>query len=131
MDAEDRAGKASGLSAQLRGIVAAFLGLLEIRVELLGSELEEQMLRLGGMFIVALVCLYLVGLAVVLAAAFFVLVFWETYRLEIVAGLSLFSLLAGMVCWRVLNRLFQARPKPFAATLGELAKDRESLGAGP
>ena len=66
-------------------------------------------------------------MGIVLAIALVVLYFWDTHRLAAVGVLAAAFLAAGVVFGLILRDKAKTRPKPFAITRGELAKDRAML----
>ena len=88
--------------------------IVQVRLELFGSELEQEKLRLYDAVVLAAVGLVLAILALVLAIAFVVLMFQEGYRLPAVGVLTLLLRGGG---WWLLRRAREAlRP----ATAGRL-----------
>jgi uncharacterized membrane protein YqjE len=122
---------AGGLSQSLRRLLDTGVDIVRVRLELFGSELEQEKLRLFDALLRAAIGLMLLGLALVLAIAFVVLLFQEAYRLPTVGVLALVFAVGG---WWLLRRaregLRAAEDGPFSLTLGELRRDREGLGAG-
>jgi len=122
---------AGGLSQSLRRLLDTALDFVRVRLELFGSELEQEKLRLFDALLRAAIGLMLLGLALVLAIAFVVLLFQEPYRLPAVGVLTL--VFGGGGWWLLLRAregLRAAEGGPFALTLGEMRRDRDALGAG-
>jgi uncharacterized membrane protein YqjE len=65
-----------------------------------------------------------------LAALFVILLFWDSYRLQAVAGMAILFALAGTVIVMKVRASFDARPRMLSATLAELHKDAGLLRAG-
>jgi uncharacterized membrane protein YqjE len=125
----DRA-RPRGLFDSLKDLLATISALAQTRLELLGTELEEQVARLAILLVWSIVALFLVFTAVVLAAVAVIVLFWDEHRVLVAFGLAGgMALLAGGSILYVVNQLKQ-RPRMFQATLDELAKDRERLGDG-
>lgn len=121
----------SGLFGSLRRLFDTALGIVHVRLELFGSELEQQKLRLFDALLQAAIGLVLVSLALVLAIGFVVLLFNEGYRLPAVGVLTLGF--AGGGWWllhRARGQLKAGDGGPFALTLGELRRDIDDLRAG-
>lgn len=120
-----------GLFQSLRRLVGTGVEIVQVRLELFGSELEQEKLRLYDALLLAAIGLLLVILALVLAIAFVVLMFQEGYRL---AAVGVLALGFGAGGWWLLRRardgLRAGDGGPFALSLGELRRDREGLGAG-
>ena len=117
-----------GLFQSLRRLVGTGVEIVQVRLELFGSELEQEKLRLYDAVVLAAVGLVLASLALVLAIAFVVLLFQEGYRLPAVGVLTLLFACGG---WWLLRRAREALKAgdggPFAMTLGELRRDRTGL----
>lgn len=123
----DEAGQPVGVFDSLKSFARILLGLAQTRLEILLNELEEQRALLAREALLALAAAFLFGLGLVFTALFFVILFWDTHRL-LVVGLFAALFLAGAAAAYAALRAAQAeRPKAFSTTLGELAKDRESL----
>jgi len=117
--------ESSGLLGSLRSFADGLLGSLHARIELLSLELQEEKFRLIQVFIWISAMVFLAILATVFASLVLVAVFWETARVTVMcslAGAYLVGLIAVLVGFR---RFLAQQPKPFAATLNELKKDRE------
>lgn len=116
-----------GLFDSLKALLATLTALAQNRLELVGTELEEQVARLAILLVWSIVALFLVFTAVVLAAVAVVIVFWDEHRVLVAFGLAGgMALLAGGSILYVMNQLKQ-RPRMFQATLEELEKDRQRL----
>lgn len=122
----------SGLFGSLRRLVDTAVEILQVRLQLLGSELEQEKLRLVEALVQAAIGLVMVALSLVLALGFVVLLFWEGYRLPAIGVLTL--LFGGGGVWLLRRALAKARgPEggPFALSLAELRRDREGLRGTP
>ena len=106
----------------------SLIDLALVRLELFGTELEAEKLRLFNALVQGAVALVLLALALVLSLGFVVLLFWDGYRLAAIGVLALS--LAGAGAWLLMrsrNLLVVRDGSAFALTLGELRRDRESL----
>jgi uncharacterized membrane protein YqjE len=121
------AGPAPGRSGPLRDLLGAALGLLGTHVELLGIEIQEEKERLRQIVVLAILAGAGVTLGLLLASAFIVLLFWDSYRLQALGALVLVWL--GLAAWALagLRRGLAEHPNPFAASVAELERDREHL----
>lgn len=125
-----------GLFESGKRAVDSLLDLALVRLELFGSELEAEKLRLFDALFNAAMGVVLLGLALVGALGFVVLLFWDGYRLPAIGVLTLlFAGIGGWLVQRARHGLKASDGGPFALTLGELRQDRESLrpddGPGP
>lgn len=119
----------SGLLASVRKLSATVVALLQTRLELLSTEAEEHIVRLGRLCAYAAVALFLLMLGVMGATLFIVVLFWDTHRLVTIGLLTLFYLGAGIAAAWHARREARAQPRLFASSLAELAKDHQQLGA--
>lgn len=109
----------------LRSFAEGLLASVHDRIELLSLELQEEKQRLIQVFIWISVLVFLAILATVFASLVLVVLFWETARVAVVSSLA-GAYVAALVAVAVSFRRYLAhQPKPFAATLNELKKDRE------
>lgn len=117
-----------GMFDSLRQLLATLAGIAQTRIELLGTEVEEQVARLTSMLLWTIVSLFLVFTTVTLIAVAVLVAFWDTNRI-LVAGLLAagFGVLALISFLRV-RIVARGRPHLFQSTLDELAKDRDRLG---
>ncbi len=117
-----------GLFNSLRRLLSTALEMLQVRMELLGTELEleKQRILAGLLFGVAAVLVLIVG--VVLACGFVILLMWEGYRLAAVGVLALLFLGGGaLLLHSAQSRLRSPGGGLLAASMAELARDRERL----
>lgn len=121
---------AGGLFHSLRVLLGTTLGMAQLRLELFGTELEAEKLRvLDALWRVGL-GLLLLGVALVLAAVFVLLLFWESYRLAALGAMVLVFVGSGvgMLLWARAG--LRAGPGgPFALSVGELQRDVQGLQA--
>ncbi len=117
-----------GLFESGKRAIDSLIDLALVRLELFGTELEAEKLRLFNALFQAAVALVLLALALVLALGFVILLFWEGYRLAAMGVLTV--VFGGAGLWLLLRArdALQVRDGgPFALTLGELRRDRQSL----
>ena len=125
---DDGAARPRGLFGSLKGLLVTLVGLAHTRLELLGTELEEQVARLATLLVWSIVALFLMFTAVILSAVAIIIVFWDSNRVLVAAGLAVTVAVLAVGAWfHVLSQL-KARPRMFQSTLDELTKDRERLG---
>jgi len=121
------AGKNMGLFASLRRLLGTLLEIAQVRLELLGTEVELEKRRLFDALLFGLVALLVLNVGVVLLCGFIVLLFWESYRLAAVGGLALLFLGATACLVRAARHRLQSPHGMFSATLAELQRDRVGL----
>lgn len=119
--------QSGGILHSARQLGATFIGLLHTRIEIIATEFEEERVRLRQALLFSLVAGFSLAVAALLAVVFLVVLFWDTHRLIAIGVLFLVFVSVGFACLLALVRNAKSRPKLFAATLSELAKDRERL----
>ena len=117
------------MAGRLRGIADAALQMLQTRLELLAVEAQEEKLRLTRLAINIVLCGLLLGFGLVFLMVFLTVLFWEEHRL-LALGLSTAICLGGALFAATnVAREFKQGSRLFAASLAELARDREALRA--
>lgn len=120
-----------GLMQSLRRLADTAVGIVQVRLELFGTELEQEKLRVFDALVWAALGLLMAGLALVLAIGFVVLLLQEGYRLGAVGVLAL--AFGGGGWWALRSaraRLHAGTGGPFALSLSELRRDRHGLSDG-
>ncbi|GAB5606039.1 phage holin family protein [Sideroxyarcus sp. TK5] len=116
-----------GLYASLKRLLGTSLGIVSTRLELLANEWQEERMRLVRMLVLALLAVFFVCMAAVLAAIFIVAAFWHDHPLLAISVLALSFFVLSGVCAFALRRLLQQPPVLFSASLAELRRDRFEL----
>jgi len=120
---------AGGLSASLRGLLVSGIGLLANRLELFGTELEEEKLRLLGLLAYGAAAFFLLGAGVVFLGIFLTVLFWDSNRLLVLAIFTAIFLIGGGLALYKARSHAHAETRLFSASLAELVRDRAALGA--
>ena len=100
------------------------------RLELLSVELQEEKFRLIQIFIWISAVVFTGVMAVVFASLTLVYLYWESARLAVLGGLTLFYCVTLTVLVLAFRRYLAGQPKPFAATLQEIGADRACIRTG-
>ncbi len=117
----------AGLFDSLKALLATLIGIAHTRVELIGTEVEEQIARLVSLLAWGLVALFFAFTGVILSAIAVIVLFWDSNRVLVAAGMAaVFALLAVIAVLGFIARA-KARPPLFKASLDELDKDRSRL----
>lgn len=115
------------LADSLHGIVDAGLQTVQTRLELLALELQEEKLRLSGLAINIVLCGLLLGFGLVFLMVFLTVLFWEEHRLIALGISTAVCLGGGLLAASNAAHEFKRGSRLFAASLAELARDREAL----
>ena len=116
-----------GLLGALRQMLANLLALAQVRVELLTTELSAEVQRAVGVLVWAFVALFFGGLAVLMLALTVVIAVWDQHRLLAAGAFAVAFLVVTVTAALVVRSRIRNRPRPLAATLEELRRDREAL----
>jgi uncharacterized membrane protein YqjE len=104
-------------------IGATLVAMLQTRLELAVVEVEEESQRFLRYLILSLLALFLFGIASVLVALFVVVLFWDSYRLAAVAGMTLLFIAAGAFFALKVRAEMRTKPALLADTINELRQD--------
>ncbi len=118
-------------SGRVQKLLAALLDLLHTRVDLLGTELREELLRFGVLLVAAGAVLLAMTIGVGLLVAALVLSLWENHPLlGLAAAGTCFMVLGVLTLWSM-SRTLRVKARPFEATLSQLRRDREAMRTRP
>ena len=116
-----------GFFDSLKALVAGFAALLETRLDLISTELEEEEERLKGMIVLGAIALFCASLGIIFLTLLIVVIFWDTHRFYVLGGFAVLYLALGLIAGLILRKKAMSKPRLLSATLSELAKDRERL----
>jgi uncharacterized membrane protein YqjE len=116
-----------GIFASLRQMVGTVLEIAQVRLELLGTELEQEKLRIFDSLLLAGVGLMLLTVGTLLLCGFILMLFAEGYRLAALGVLTLAFLAGGVLLMRAGGQRLRAPEGLLGATLAEIAQDRQAL----
>jgi uncharacterized membrane protein YqjE len=123
----EESGHATGLLESLRNLGKTFLAVLQTRLEIFASEIDEQGALLARIAVLAAVAALCLGLAVILVVLFVAVLFWDTNRLLAIGAMAGIFAAAGIIAGLMLRSAIARRPRLLAATLAELRKDKSKL----
>jgi len=111
----------------LRRIAGGVLAIAQTRLELIGIELAEEKERLLVSLFIGLAGMLLSLMALVTLTALIAVAFWDSYRWQSLAVLTLVYALTALWCGLKAGSRLRDAPPIFPATLAELEKDRVAL----
>jgi uncharacterized membrane protein YqjE len=111
----------------LRTLGDGLLAGVQDRIGLFSLELQEEKFRLIQTFFWISAALFTGMMTVMFASLTLVYLFWESARLAVLGGLSLFYAGALVTIIIAFRRYLARQPKPFAATLEEIGEDRACI----
>lgn len=125
------AGPISGLIGSLKNMLATLAGIAHTRLEILSVELQEEIGRAASLLLWAFIALFAASIGLFLGALVLIFAFWDTHRLLVSLLVMGFFFLLAITAVLVLRARLSRRPRLFAATIAEFARDREHLDRQP
>lgn len=120
-------GPIGGLFASAARLLATAIGIAQTRLELLTTELQEEVHRVAEIMVFAVIALLAAGVGLFLLALVIIFVFWDTHRLAASIAVTGTVFAIAIVAALVLRAKLRAKPPMLDATLAELKKDRAAL----
>ena len=117
----------SGILHSLRNLAATLVALLQNRLELLVTEIEEERVRLLQLLLWAAGALLFLAIGALLLILLLVVLFWDTHRIAAIAVLAGAFLALGVGMAISVRNQMHARSRLFSTSLDELAKDKDQL----
>ena len=115
------------LGSRLRSSIAGALGILQTRLELFATELQEEKLRLGSLLGYAAAAFFFLGFGAVMLALFLTVLLWDSHRLLALGIFTALFLAIGILAALAAARIGRQGSRLFAASIAELAQDREMI----
>ncbi len=119
--------KESGLFASVRRLLSTVLEMAQVRLDLLGTEVELEKRRLFDVMLWGLFAFLVLGVGLVLLSGFVILLLWDGYRLAAVGVLALVFLVLGGLLMRKARQCLNNQSGMFNASLVELKRDQSSI----
>jgi uncharacterized membrane protein YqjE len=119
-----------GFLSSFRALGDGLLSTVQDRLELFSVELQEEKFRLIQTFIWISAAIFTGMMAIMFASLTLVYLFWESARLTVLGGLTVFyagALVAIIIAFR---RFIARQPRPFTATRQEIGEDRACIRNG-
>jgi uncharacterized membrane protein YqjE len=126
-DSSGRPGPVLGLFDSVKALLATLIAIAHSRLELLSTELQEEVGRVALLLLWGAVALFFVFLAITFVAIAILVAYWDDHRLLAASLLAASFLVLALVASFVARSQIAAKLRPFDASLNELAKDREQL----
>jgi uncharacterized membrane protein YqjE len=120
-----------GILQSLRNLAATGIALVQTRLDLLVTEIEEERVRLLQLLFWAAGALFAIVIGVLLLVMLVIALFWDSHRIAALAVLATLFLAAGAAMAAGVRARMRDRPRMFSTTLTELGKDRDGLTGPP
>jgi uncharacterized membrane protein YqjE len=120
-------GPVSGLFRSIANLLTTIVAIAHTRLELLTTELQEEIHRVSEILVWTIVALLAAGMGLFLTALVIIFAFWDTHRIVASVAVTAAFFAIAIVAALVLGSKVRHKPRMLDATLAELAKDREQL----
>lgn len=127
MSEQGAGGPATGILQSLRNLATTLVALLQGRLELLATDLEEERIRLLQLLFWAAGALFFFALGVLMITMLIVLLLWDSYRFAGIVLLATVFLAIGVALAIGVRNRMRMPSRLFSSSLDELAKDKERL----
>ena len=117
----------AGYLSSLRSLGDGLMAGVQDRLGLFSVELQEEKFRLIQTFIWISAAAFAAMMTLTFASLTLVYLFWESARLAVLGGLTVFYAGALVVVIFAFRRYLARQPNPFTATLHEIAADRACI----
>ena len=115
------------LFASLRRLSATVIELAQVRIDLLSTELELEKRRIFDGLLWGAFAVVVLGVGLVLACGFVMLLFWDTHRLVTAGVLASAFLGSGILLAVMARRRLRSLDGMFRLSLNELEQDITEL----
>jgi uncharacterized membrane protein YqjE len=118
-----------GLFASTGRLLGTVLEMAQVRLELLGTEIETEKQRLFDSLLQAIIGLQLLSVGLLLICGFLTLLVSDSYRLAALGCMALLLLVAGLLLLQSARQRLRSPKGMFNASTTELQRDRADLQA--
>lgn len=125
--AEPDRGPVGGIFASVAKLLATAIGIAQTRLELLTTELQEEVHRVAEIMIYAAIAILSAGVGLFLLALVVIFVFWDTHRIAASIAVTSTVFLIAIGAALVLRAKVRGKPAMLDGTIAELKKDRATL----
>ena len=119
---------AGGLMSSVQRLLGSLLSVVQTRIEIVVTELEEERERVKELVLYGVFALVFISLGMITLTVFVTLWLWESYGVHALGVIGVVLLGTGIAIALRARRNERARPRLFTTTLAELRKDRQTLG---
>jgi uncharacterized membrane protein YqjE len=124
-------GPASSLLRSATRLCGTLLAMLQTRVELLTTEISEDIERGVRILLWSLIAALAAALGLLLAGVTLIIYYWDTHRLGAAVGVTAAFLVASALAARVARARLHEKPRLLDASRAELSRDVTALRGEP
>jgi uncharacterized membrane protein YqjE len=119
----------AGLFHSLNNFLATFVAIVHTRLELLTTELQEEVRQVGAILLWAFIAAFAAMMGLFLCALVVIFAFWDTHRIAASLAMVAVFVVVAVAAGLMLRHKLSNKPPLLDDTLAELAKDRDQLKA--
>lgn len=116
-----------GLFDSLRALIATLVAMAHTRVELFGTEVEEELRRVVALVVGTMAVLALSIMALAFSAFAVIAAYWDTHRIAAASSVAIGFSAAAIVSYLVVRTRTRRHSRFLSSTLGELERDLQRL----
>lgn len=116
-----------GLFDSLRSLMATLVAMAHTRIELFGTEVEEELHRVLALAAGGVIVLVLASMALLFSGLVVIAAYWDTHRVAAAVSVAVGFGALTAVSYFVVRKQTQRRSRLLSATLAELEHDLEQL----
>ena len=116
-----------GLIESAKSLLGTLIAIVHNRLELLSTEIQEEIGRVALLLLWGALALLFAFLGIAFVGLLIVIAVSDEHRVLAAGLIAALFLLTAVAAALLAARQIAAKPRPFAASLTELAKDRELL----
>jgi uncharacterized membrane protein YqjE len=120
-------GRPLGLLALVRHFGATIIALIYTRIELVATEVEEELQRGVIILIWAILALFFGALSVLMLAVTVLVIFWDEHRVLVAVLITFVFIAITAVMGFLAQARVRSKPRFLAASIEELKRDRAFL----
>jgi uncharacterized membrane protein YqjE len=126
-ESKAKSGPLGGLLHSLTRVVATLVAMAQTRLELLTTELQEEIHHAAAVLLWAFVALFAAGIGLFLLALAAIFAYWDTHRVLVSVLVTLAFFVIAAIAALCLRKLLHRRSRLLVGTLSELARDKQHL----
>jgi uncharacterized membrane protein YqjE len=119
----------AGLFRSLSNFAATLVAIVHTRLELLTTELQEEVRQVGAILLWAFIAAFAAMMGLFLGALTVIFAFWDTHRIAASLLMIVVFIAIALGAGLTLRAKLRSKEKLLHDTLAELAKDRDHLRA--
>lgn len=124
-------GPVGRLLGSISGLLASAVDIGRTRLELLATEVQEEIRRTAALLALGFVALFAAGMASLMLGLTLIFAFWDTHRVLVSVLVTLAYGLGALAATMVISNRLKSRPGVLSDTLAELRRDRDTLRGEP